>query len=506
MMTPAIRISLGIVAMTTSLLFAADWALDLFPDPYAPALEARQDLTESLAIQYSSLVTADRIPDMQLAMELVVEQIPDVLSMSLQQSNGDAVAITSEHAVLWNEPRTGRSTPTQVLVPIFRGQAPWAVLQVKFDPLPHTGFLGLLGTPLYKLIAVMAGGGFLAYLLYLSRTLRYLDPSTVVPSRVKAALDQLVEGVFILDHDQRIVLVNSAFAKQIGVSPDALIGIDPSNLPWVINDTDSDSSDMPWTVAIREGARITDDRLELQSTTHGKRIFKANVSPIIDGGGKKRGVLASFNDISELERMNEGLRDTLKNLETAHEEVRNKNEELFRLATIDPLTECFNRRAFFEKLELEFELAKRDGLALSVVMADIDHFKRINDDFGHGAGDVVIKDMARMLSESADVNDCVGRYGGEEFCMVLVGTDEQEAIDLGNRARLAFEGLYGASDSVTQGRVVTASFGVSTISFGAVDVAEILNQADVALYESKNNGRNCVTSWIATDVNLRKAS
>lgn len=505
-MTPAIRISLGIVSLTITLLFTADWAFGIFPDPYAPELEARQNISESMAIQYSSLVAANRLPDMQFAMESMVEKMPDVLSMNLKKTNGISVAITSEHAALWNENRAERSTPTQVLIPIFQDQTQWAVLQVKFDALPHTGFLGLLSTPLYKLIAAMAGFGFLAYLLYLSRTLRYLDPGTVVPTRVRAALDQLVEGVFILDHEQRIVLVNTSFSNLMSLAPEALIGVDPSGLPWAKTDSRDGSNEMPWEVAIRLGIRIADVRLELQSPELGVRVFKTNVSPIIDGDGKQRGVLASFNDISELERVNEGLRDTVENLEIAHDEVRNKNEELFRLATIDPLTGCLNRRAFFEKLEPEFELAVRDKLKLSVIMADIDHFKRVNDDFGHGTGDAVIKDMASALIESAGMNGCVGRYGGEEFCILLLGTDEYGAIEVSNRARLAFESLYGASDSVTQGRVVTASFGVSAISFGASDVAEILDQADVALYESKNNGRNCATSWIAVDSNKRRAS
>jgi diguanylate cyclase (GGDEF)-like protein/PAS domain S-box-containing protein len=505
-MKPAIRISIGMVAVTTSLLFAADWALNIFPDPYAPALKERQDLSESLAIQYSSFVTSNRLPDMQLAMESVVDQMPDVLSMSLKKTNGDSIAETVEHSRLWVMPADGLSTPTQVLIPIYRGEAQWGVLQVKFVELPFSGFMGLLRTPLYKLIIVMAGFGFLAYMLYLSRTLRYLDPSSVVPSRVRAALDQLVEGVFILDDEQQIVLVNSSFAKQVGSSPDAMMGINPSGLPWVQNEDDEEQQELPWEAALRHGERKTDYRLLLQSPKDGVRVFMANVSPITDAAGMQRGVLASFNDISELERVNAGLKQTLHNLETAHDEVRQKNEELFHLATIDSLTGCLNRRAFFEKLELEFELAMRDGLKLSVVMADVDHFKKINDDFGHSVGDIVIKEMADTLSNSIGSSDFVGRYGGEEFCVVHVGTDWQDAISASNRARLAFENVYGSEQSVTKGRIVTASFGVSDVSFGADNVTDLLNQADLALYESKNTTRNCVTSWNGISTDRLKAS
>lgn len=505
-MTPAIRISLGIVSLTATLLFAADWFLEIFPDPYAPALEARQDLSESLAIQFSSSITADHLPDMSATMESIVARKPEVLSMNLKQSNGESIAQTDQHTLLWNTDAAEQSTPTQVLIPILQGDTQWGVLQVKFDALPYGGFFGPFKTPLYKLIAVVGTCGFLVYLVYLSRTLSYLNPSTVVPSRVRAALDQLVEGVFILDHRQRIVLVNSSFASQMGLTPDALMGVDPSTLPWVETRQGEDIVEKPWETAIRSGIRRVDERLELQSPASGIRVFKTNVSPIIDGGGTQRGALASFNDISELESMNEGLRDTLDNLEKAHEEVRIKNDELFRLATIDPLTQCYNRRAFFEKLEAGFDLALRENLKLSVIMADIDFFKKINDDFGHGVGDIIIRDMAKTLMDAAGDSGCVGRYGGEEFCLLLEGEDEEEALAVSNKARIAFECLYGASDSVTSGRVVTASFGVSSIKFGAADVAAILDQADVALYESKNKGRNNATSWMEIDASKRRAS
>jgi len=187
--------------------------------------------------------------------------------------------------------------------------------------------------------------------------------------------------------------------------------------------------------------------------------------------------------------------------------VQSKNEELFRLATLDPLTECLNRRAFFEKLEIEFSLAKRDGRKLSVVMVDIDHFKAINDDFGHATGDAVIKHIATTLTDATNSDSHVGRYGGEEFCLILVGADENDAKQTSENARIAFANSYqGNKNNATGGRMITASFGVSTIDFGATDVAEFINQADQALYASKDQGRNRVTSWIDLNILLQKAS
>lgn len=504
-MKPAVRISFGIVALTICLLLTADSLLGIFPDPNAPLIEARKSLSESLGRQYAVLVNQTQPRQLLDAMEATVAQTPDVLSMALRAEGGRLLAVTRKHDQLWKNAQTDRSTPTHVRVPLFRGEKRWGNLEVRFVKLRSDGILGLLNAPLYKLIMVMAAAGFALYMLYLRRTLRYLDPSTVVPGRVRAALDQLVEGAFILDQNQRMVLVNSAFAEKVGRTPDSLLGVDPSSLDWVVGDAQSRAPELPWVAAKRDGARHTDVRLELESPTLGVRVLTANVSPVVDGGGKQRGVLATFDDISDTERMNRELQETIGRLEVAQAEVQSRNEELFRLATVDPLTGSLNRRALFEKLELEFDVARRDGPQLSVVMADIDHFKSINDDFGHAVGDAVIKDMADVLAESCGVNGCVGRYGGEEFCLALVATDAGAAVETAERARLAFEDRSKASGSPTAGRKVTASFGIAALDSGTTDLAELLSQSDQALYASKDGGRNRVTSWADMAPPQRKA-
>lgn len=504
-MKPAVRISLGIVALSTSLLLMADLFLDVFPAPNASILEKRQDLAESLAVQYTELVAADRLPQLAPLMDALVSQRPDVLSMSLRTRNGEELAKTQDHAALWAQTADSRSTPTQVQIPIFRDAERWGTLQVKFEDLPSAGLTGFLNAPVYKLAAIMGAAGFFAYLIYLSRTLRYLDPSTVVPERVRAALDQLVEGVFILDNEKNIVLANRSFAKNFDCSPNALMGVDPSSFDWENKNKASGLDELPWDASMRDGGRRTDVRLELHSPSKGIRVFSCNVSPISDGSKTIRGAMASLDDISELEQMNAGLRKALKDLERAHADVHDKNEELALLATLDPLTECLNRRAFFERLALEFNLAKRDHLQLSVVMADIDYFKNVNDEFGHRIGDTVIKDMANTLKNTLRASDCVGRYGGEEFCILLVGADADAAERVSERARQAFAERSQAKDSATGGRKVTASFGVSTVTYGAKDAESLLDQADKALYWSKRQGRNCVTRWVDLD-NSRKAA
>jgi diguanylate cyclase (GGDEF)-like protein len=175
----------------------------------------------------------------------------------------------------------------------------------------------------------------------------------------------------------------------------------------------------------------------------------------------------------------------------AAERVASMQQELVRLATTDSLTGVFNRRAFFERAA-EASSRADAGAALSAILFDIDHFKRVNDLFGHDMGDRAISAVA---SEAAAENALVGRLGGEEFAMLLAGQGLDEALAAAERLRgkmsaLQFETSHGQLR-------ITASFGVSTWEAGDT-IAMLLKRADVALYAAKTGGRNCV---VAADAN-----
>jgi diguanylate cyclase (GGDEF)-like protein len=193
--------------------------------------------------------------------------------------------------------------------------------------------------------------------------------------------------------------------------------------------------------------------------------------------------------VTELERKSTALEEALTMLEKSQDEIRLRNEELQVLARRDPLTGVANRRAFFEWLEREFAASQREGEGLCCLMADIDHFKRVNDTHGHSAGDEVIRRISEALTAEVGSPESVCRYGGEEFCLVLPGTAIEDAVALAERLRQRIESPGFA-------RVpVTVSFGVSSSLFGATKPIEMVNQADEALYASKEAGRNRVTRW-----------
>ena len=161
------------------------------------------------------------------------------------------------------------------------------------------------------------------------------------------------------------------------------------------------------------------------------------------------------------------------------------NRALSKMATTDPLTGLNNRRAFDHSLELELAVVARRGTPLSLLMLDVDHFKQINDTFGHDAGDKVLVAIAQALSGCARVIDVVARVGGEEFAVILPNTDAQGAHEVAERMRIA----VAQSGSLVQ--PTTVSIGAATLQ-DKEDALGLYARADEALYAAKASGRNRV--------------
>ncbi len=167
-------------------------------------------------------------------------------------------------------------------------------------------------------------------------------------------------------------------------------------------------------------------------------------------------------------------------------------EELEQQALRDPLTGLYNRRYLVDYLERELMRTAREALPLSIIMLDIDHFKRCNDTYGHDAGDTVLKELAAVLDEWTRGEDVVSRHGGEEFVVVLPGTDPETAMRRADVLREAVAALNLSHQGQELGQI-TISAGVATCPDLVKDKAALIRAADQAMYRSKQNGRNRVT-------------
>ena len=187
------------------------------------------------------------------------------------------------------------------------------------------------------------------------------------------------------------------------------------------------------------------------------------------------------------------MRRANQTLQLQLEAIEQLQAELREQAIRDPLTGLYNRRYLNETLERELARAVRENYPISFVMIDIDHFKKINDTFGHGTGDVVLQKLATQLLAQTRVVDIVCRYGGEEFLIILPNVTVAIAFQIAERWRKSFMGMtmpLGHSNVQT-----TISCGISEFPLNGNTVEKLISTADKAMYHAKATGRNRVVIW-----------
>jgi diguanylate cyclase (GGDEF)-like protein len=178
-------------------------------------------------------------------------------------------------------------------------------------------------------------------------------------------------------------------------------------------------------------------------------------------------------------------------IKSLQDELRHANALLEKLAITDGLTSVYNRRYLMDALEKEFQRAKRYEEPFAVILIDVDHFKNVNDNFGHQMGDFVLRELAQILFQQLRDTDIVGRYGGEEFVILLPGTDLHGAVSLADRVRgLVEKHPFRWGDAFAR---ITLSAGVVAYPHPSLQSPDdIVKQADAALYRAKKQGRNAV--------------
>lgn len=196
----------------------------------------------------------------------------------------------------------------------------------------------------------------------------------------------------------------------------------------------------------------------------------------------------------DYDQMNKELIQAKIELENLTKELEEKNRILDNLANIDGLTEVYNHRYLQNSLDQELSRSIRNETEISLILTDIDHFKKFNDTYGHQVGDFILKEFCVVLQNKLRKYDILARYGGEEFAVILPETNTSEAMAVAEKLRTAID--EKVFDDGNEDYHVTASFGLTTSKPAIVDdfsKSEFINQADTALYQAKKDGRNRVS-------------
>ena len=498
------RLAVALVCVGASLILGAHW-FGMIPDTKPLEVRAKCQLSETIAVHCAAHVRKQQWADLETVLQIHVDRNPDLLSIGLRSDLGVLRIETGHHGQIAAAcEATGKDTAGAdwhsarlVRVPITLNRRNWGHVELCFREKPTDLTSTVMGTPVIPLLIFFIGTGLIVYTFFVTRILGIFRGTQVVPDRVRQALDTLAEGLLVLDERARIILANRAFADTTGISSAELASHHADELGWV-TDGRASAAELPWTRAINESANQTEQMLRYQLPDGSERIFSVNAAPL-GSDGDRRGALATFRDVTHVEEHRVELENMLSLLRNSRDEIKRKNGELEILATQDALTGCLNRRAFFERFERLWDDAIQNSAHLATVMVDVDHFKSVNDTYGHQVGDDVLRAVSKAIRDRFHDTGLVCRYGGEEFCIALTDCSLVDAMALAEQLRQDIAAIVFDDPAELK---LTASLGVSELRFAPENVQEIITQADLSLYKAKSSGRDCVMSYAPSMVSM----
>lgn len=227
-----------------------------------------------------------------------------------------------------------------------------------------------------------------------------------------------------------------------------------------------------------------------------RHIQTVGITSMKDLGMKIKGIEAGFDDYLikpvNFTELKVRIKALLKK-KTYLDQLQNKYHAVFQQAISDSLTGLYNNAYCKHFLQLDLQKAKRQGYPISLIMADLDNFKQVNDEYGHITGDLVLKEVATILTQSIRLTDVAARYGGDEFALILPYTDPDNAIILAERILTSVDSHAFTANDTNLDIKTTISLGITTYPGHANSMIELFEQADQALYKAKQQGKNC---WI----------
>jgi diguanylate cyclase (GGDEF)-like protein/PAS domain S-box-containing protein len=282
----------------------------------------------------------------------------------------------------------------------------------------------------------------------------------ILPIARDVLIENMSDGVMVLDAQNRLVDINTAAEQGLGLSRKSRIGEPVGNLL-------STRSEI-----VEAFQNVKETQAVIPIGDPPRLYFDLRISPLYDDHQRFLGRLVVWRDITLLKKAQADLQEQ---------------------AIRDALTGLYNRRYLDETLDRELARARREHQPMAFLMLDLDHFKRVNDNFGHNEGDAVLQKLAALLLRYTRVGDIVCRYGGEEFLIVLPDVTAEIAFQIAERWRKSFVGLFMPVEHADA--KTTLSCGISEFPTEGQTKEELISTADKALYHAKQTGRNRVIVW-----------
>ena len=289
--------------------------LGIYPDPTKAIVNGRMRLCEAIAVHCAAAIQDTvNMDDLAAVTESLVGQNPEALSAGVRTADGNLLTYAGNHERYWQESDSDKSTPTHIRIPIIQNDERWGTIEIAFTPVNGEGFWAWVQHPVIGMMSFVGVFSFIAYMYYLRRTLKFLNPQSVIPERIQALLNTLTEGVAVLDAKEQIVLANDAFAKLVGSESSKLQGTKLSKLGWERLEEDDTDDEFPWVAAARDSYTKIGVALTFDTDKEGTRTLMVNAAPVIGGDGNARGALATFDDVTAIQMKNVQLNDVVSML------------------------------------------------------------------------------------------------------------------------------------------------------------------------------------------------
>jgi two-component system cell cycle response regulator len=310
-----------------------------------------------------------------------------------------------------------------------------------------------------------------------------MNESEQMQSFLEHIMEGIGDGVLVIDRNYRVLAVNSAAAASIGMEKKEIIGRPCHEVTHKRNEPCSGLDTLcPVSLIFERGEKVV-KVLHTHCTAQGEEHHvEITASPVRDGEGNIFAMVETFRDIMEKSSDDE-LVKLVKRLNEAQTHLKH-------MAITDELTGLKNRRYIIERLEEEFQRAKRTGDSLGLIMLDIDHFKQINDVHGHLFGDMVLRVIAARIKASLRKHDIVGRIGGEEFLVICPESRLEETVVVAERIRKNIN-IETIGDGLREVEAALSA-GVTALDKYDINSERLFHRADSALYRAKEEGRNRV--------------